>query len=92
MDAATIGHPRYRQGVSKIYAACVRLEEIAKQFEAHGITINLDAAMIKAMKSSSSQRYINHNRAVHSPIERNTIKCWVFEALPRIETNVGYQA
>lgn len=69
-----------------------RLEEIAKQFEAHGITINLDAAMIKAMKSSSSPRYINHNHAVHSAIERNTVKCWVFEALPRIETNVSYPA
>lgn len=63
-----------------------RLEELAMQFEAHGITIDLDAAMTKAMKSSSSPRYINHNHAVHSAIERNTVKCWVFEALPEAES------
>lgn len=61
-----------------------RLEELAKHFEALGITVNLDTAMTKAMKSSSAPRYINHNYAVHSAIERSTVKCWLFEAIPRV--------
>lgn len=63
-----------------------RLEELAKHFKAHGTVIKLDSAMIRAMKNSSSPRYLNHNHAVHSAIEHNTVKCWLFEAFPEIES------
>ncbi|WP_460128011.1 phage antirepressor N-terminal domain-containing protein [Pseudomonas sp. S3_A09] len=76
---------RYNHAIKSTLLA-FRLEELAKHFETHGINVNLDAALTKAMKSSSAPRYINHNHAVHSAIERNTVKCWVFEALPDIES------
>lgn len=76
---------RYNHAIKSTLLA-FRLEELAKHFEAHGINVNLDAALTKAMKSSLAPRYINHNHAVHSAIERNTVKCWVFEALPDIES------
>ncbi|MBC3258030.1 phage antirepressor N-terminal domain-containing protein [Pseudomonas paralactis] len=63
-----------------------RLEELAKHFKANDTNIKLDAAMIRALKNCSSPRYLNHNHAVHSAIKRNTVKCWVFEALPEIES------
>lgn len=76
---------RYNHAIKSTLLA-FRLEELAKHFEAQGIKVNLDAAMTKAMKSSSAPRYINHNHAVHSAIERSTVKCWVFEAIPHIES------
>lgn len=76
---------RYNHAIKSTLLA-FRLEELAKHFEAHGINANLNAALTKAMKSSSAPRYINHNHAVHSAIQRNTVKCWVFEAFPDIES------
>ncbi|MFJ7315626.1 phage antirepressor N-terminal domain-containing protein [Pseudomonas sp. NPDC098747] len=61
-----------------------RFEDLANLFKKHGINIKLDDVLIRALKSSTAPRYINHNSSLYSGIERTTMRCWVFEALPSI--------
>ncbi|MDX9664257.1 phage antirepressor N-terminal domain-containing protein [Pseudomonas sp. P5_152] len=60
----------------------IRIDELAAQFEAHGITIKLDSAITNALENSSSPKYVDHSQTVHNELKRCGIKCWVFESLP----------
>ncbi|MGE8152578.1 phage antirepressor N-terminal domain-containing protein [Pseudomonas vancouverensis] len=72
---------RYNHAIKSNLLA-IRLDEIAQQLEAHGITIKLDSKMTNALKNSLSPKYTDHNKTVYSAIKRCGIKCWVFESTP----------